>query len=263
MGAVLLSRYNQESDGQDFEPNERDWVVYRRGKGSDASDRELDAHDHSPEGHDHELDAQGQRSDGSDHEWDDRDHRELGKHSHNHPHDEKQMSPEDVTKSLLYLGEVALAAGDYESAATAYASVLQLRADVTALYNLGSFYARGLGVPQDYTEGARLFHQAELLGNERAGMLCRKCMLDYINADLGCKSPAETYATMAVFVSKVYPEVADQKAATCSGLVAVALTNQSKGDDSAAEKVFRAAAEFGGDETARRYLADFGNAARA
>lgn len=228
MGAVLLNEYKQDSGGH--------------AHGSDARDRELGGHDCEPNASDRELGGH--------------DHRGLGKHSHSHSHDEKQMSPEDVTKSLLYLGEVALAARDYESAATAYASVLQLGPDVTALYNLGSFYARGLGVPQDYTEGARLFHQAELLGSERAGMLCRKCMLDHVNADLGCKSPAETYATMAVFVSKVYPEIADQKSAACSGLVAVALTNQSKGDDSAAEKVFRAAAEFGGDETAKQYLAD-------
>ena len=158
------------------------------------------------------------------------------------------MSPEEVVSSLLYLAQTALAAGDYESAATAYASVLQLENNAVALYNLGSFYARGLGVRQDYLEAARLFRQAELLGNARAGKLCQKCMLDYMNSDLVDKSPVDLYAMMAVFVSKVYPEAGHQKAEVKNGLIAVALTNQSRGDEAGASKLFHAAEYADGGE---------------
>ena len=175
-------------------------------------------------------------------------------HEHTHAHDEKEMSPQEVVSSLLYLAEVALGAADYESAATAYASVLQLEANATALYNLGSFYARGLGVARDYVEAARLFRQAELMGNERAGKLCKKCMLDYMNEDIATKSPADLYAKMAMFVLKVYPEATHQRAEAANGLVAVGLTNQSRGDVVAAKRLFRAAAEFGDDKQAQTYL---------
>jgi len=176
-------------------------------------------------------------------------------HHHEHAHDSKPMTPEDVVASLLYLAEVALASNDYESAATAYASVLQLEQNVTALYNLGSFYARGLGGKQDFMEAARLFHQVELLGNERAGKLCQKCMMDLVDAGIADKSAAELYATMAVFVSRVYPEAEDPKAETNRGLYAVGATHYNRGEFARALKVLSAAAEYGNDEDARRLLA--------
>jgi TPR repeat protein len=173
---------------------------------------------------------------------------------HGHAHGDKPMGPEDAVRSLFVLAEVALKANDYESAATAYASVLQIEQNVVASYNLASLYARGLGVRRDFTEAARLFRQAELLGNERAGKLCQKCMMDLVDDGLDDKTPAETYATMAVFVSNVYPEADDQRLETNRGLFAVAATHHDKGELDKAAKVFRAAAEYGDDEDSRRYL---------
>ena len=161
--------------------------------------------------------------------------------THHHSHAKETMSPEEVVSSLLHLAQTALAAGDHESAATSYASVLQLGDNAVALYNLGSLYAHGLGVRQDYMEAARLFRRAELLGNARAGKLCQKCMLDYMIADLADKSPADLYAMMAVFVSKVYPEADHKKAEVKNGLIAVALTNRRRGDEAGASKLFQAA----------------------
>lgn len=165
------------------------------------------------------------------------------------------MSAEEAVRSLLILGQVALDAGDYESATEAFASVLTIEPNEVALYNLGSFYARGLGVRKDFMEAARLFHQAELLGNGRAGKLCGKCMLDYLSEGIEGKSPADLYAAMAVFVSRVYPEATDQKLEVNNGLLAVAVTYLNKGNYAEAAKVLRAAAEFGNDETAQSYLA--------
>ena len=64
------------------------------------------------------------------------------------------MSQEEAVRSLLLLGQVGLSARDYESAIEAYASVLKLEPNETAAYNLGSLYARGLGVRQDFAEAA-------------------------------------------------------------------------------------------------------------
>ena len=164
------------------------------------------------------------------------------------------MSQEDAVRSLLLLGEVALSAGDYESAVQAYASVLKLELNETAAYNLGSLYARGLGVAKEYAEAARLFHQAELLGNERAGRLCAKCMYDYLLDGLGARSSADVYAAMAVFVSRVYPELDDHKPEVNNGLLAVAGTLASKGAYKEALKVFGAAAEFGESEEAQSWI---------
>ena len=162
-------------------------------------------------------------------------------HGHEAHHHDKPMTPEEVVSSLLVLGQVALNAGDYESAVEAYASVLQLEQNEVALYNLASFRARGLGLPQDYVEAARLFHQAELLGNERAGMLCAKCMFDYLHEAINDKTPANLYASMAVFVSRVYPEATDPKQEVSRGLTAIANTLLSKGERDQAQKVLRAA----------------------
>lgn len=165
------------------------------------------------------------------------------------------MNEAEAAKRLLTLGQVALGANDYESAVDAYASLLKLEPNPTAFYNLGSLYARGLGVKQDYAEAARLFHQAELLGNAQAGKLCAKCMYDYLGQELSAKTSAEVYAAMAIFVLKVYPEAADQRAEVNRGLLVVASTHYNKGEYAEAAKVFRAAAEFCHDGYAQYYLA--------
>ncbi|MDO4538704.1 MAG: hypothetical protein Q4B54_11120 [Coriobacteriales bacterium] len=181
-------------------------------------------------------------------------------HHHEHHHD-KPMDSAEAVRSLLLLGQVALNAKDYESAVEAYASALQLEQDKTAAYNLASLYARGLGVPRDFVKAARHFHQAELAGNEQAGTLCRKCMFDYVEADFDTKAPAGLYAEMAVFVLQVYPEAEDQKREACNGLFAIASTYLNRGEQEKAAKVFRAAAEFGGDGYSQYYLALLYNSA--
>lgn len=170
------------------------------------------------------------------------------------------MSQEEAVKSLLTLGEVALGAGDFDSATQAYASVLKLEQNETALYNLGSFYARGVGVRRDFVEAARLFHQAELLGNERAGKLCGKCMFDYVQEGFDGKTPTDLYAAMAVFVSRVYPEASDPRLEAGNGLFAIASTLFNRGAYAEAAKAFRAAAEFGNNGYAQYYLAQLYNA---
>ena len=164
------------------------------------------------------------------------------------------MTPQEAVQSLLVLGQVALDAGDYESAVEAYASALKIESNVTSLYNLGSLYARGLGVRQDYVEAARFFRIAELQGNEQAAKLCAKCLFDYACEGIEGKRPVDLYAAVSVFVSRVYPEAEDQKAEVNRGLLAVAATLCNKGAYADAAKLYRAAAEYGHDEYASYYL---------
>lgn len=181
-------------------------------------------------------------------------------HGHHHHHHDEPMSQEEAVRSLLLLGQVGLGACDYESAIEAYASVLKLEPNETAAYNLGSLYARGLGVRQDFAEAARLFHQAEVLGNVQAGKLCAKCMFDYVHEGIAAKTPTDLYAAMAVFVTKVYPEATNQRQEVGRGLTAVGGTYLNRDEYDAAAKAFRAAAEFASDGYAQYYLAMLYNA---
>lgn len=179
----------------------------------------------------------------------------MTNHTHAHHHDDEPMSKEEMVRSLLVLGEVALGAKDYESAADAYASLLKLEQNEVALYNLASLYARGLGVRRNYVEAARMFRQAELMGNAQAGKLCAKCMLDHARDGIDHKTPAELYAAMVLFVMRVYPEAGSQRAEVVRGLVAVADTMLSKGEYDGAAKAYRVAAEYGADGYAQYSLA--------
>lgn len=176
-------------------------------------------------------------------------------HGHHDHHHDEPIGPEEAVRSLLLLGQTALDAGDFESAVIAYESVLKIEQDETALFNLGSLYARGLGARRSFVEAARLYHQAELLGNTKAGKLCGKCMYDFIHEGFEDKKPSDLYAAMAVFVSRVYPEAEDPHQEVDHGLFAVAATHYNNGEYAEAAKVFRAGAEFAGDGLAQYYLA--------
>lgn len=205
------------------------------------------------------ADMQEGRADADVHMKGESHHEHEAHHHHGHDHashhHEELISQEEAVQSLLTLGQVATDAGDFESAVEAFASILKLEPNEAAFYNLGSFHARGLGVRQDFVEAARLFHQAELLGNDRAGKLCAKCMFDYLLESLDQRRPSDLYAEMAVFVTRVYPEAEDQHKEVNSGLFAVASTLANGGAYAEAARVFRAAAEFGNDGRAQYYLA--------
>lgn len=188
----------------------------------------------------------------------------MDHHHHHHTHDEhhheEPMTQEEAVRSLLVLGQKALDANDYEAAVEAYASALKIEPNGTASFNLGSLYARGLGVRKNYLEAAKLFHQAELSGNEMAGKLCGKCMYDYIHQGFDGRRPADLYAAMAVFVTMVYPEAEDSGREIASGLFVIASTHFSKQEYAEAAKVFRAGAEFANDGFAQYYLGSLYNA---
>lgn len=167
---------------------------------------------------------------------------------------------QNVIESMLTMANLAAEAGDYPHAVDGYKNILKLEPNTTAQYNLGSLYAQGKGVGQDYMEGAYWFHQAERNGDVQAGKLCLKCTLDYVHQDFDKKTPEQLYDDMVRFTRHVYPEGTDVNLEACRKLYAIAGNHFNKKEYAAAAKLFRAAAEFGNDGYSQNYLAVLYNA---
>ena len=69
---------------------------------------------------------------------------------------------------------------------------------------LGSLYAQGMRVKQDFKEAAYWFRQAELSGDEQAEELCLKCSLDFIHQNFDIKNSEQLYTDMFDFIKYVY-----------------------------------------------------------
>lgn len=160
-----------------------------------------------------------------------------------------------VINMMVMMADLAMENGDYEQAVTSYKNILKLQPNETAQYNLGSLYAQGKGVRQDFMEGAYWFRQAECGGNEQAGKLCMKCSMDFVHQNFDKKSSEQLYMDMVRFVKYIYPETENVNLKVCRRLFAIAENHFNKNEYSAAAKLFRAAAEFGKDGYSQNYLA--------
>ena len=172
-----------------------------------------------------------------------------------------QIQSKAIVDTMLATAEVAIDKGNYELAIETYKDILKLEPDATAQYNLGSLYAHGKGIKQDFQEAAYWFHQAELLGDEQAGKLCLKCTLDFVHQDFDAKCPERLYLSTAHFIGMVYSDV-DIKLETCRTLYSIAGNHFNKLEYEKAAKLFRAAGEFGDDGYSQNYLAVLYNAGK-
>ncbi len=161
----------------------------------------------------------------------------------------------DAIRMMVIVADKAMENGDYELAADGYKKILKLEPNETAQYNLGSLYAQGKGVKQDFMEGAYWFRQAERGGDEQAGKLCMKCTMDFVHQNLDKKSPEQLYTDMVRFVKYIYPETENVNLEVCQKLFAIAMNHLNKKEYPPAAKLFRAAAEFGNDGYSQNYLA--------
>ena len=169
-------------------------------------------------------------------------------------------SSKDIVDMMMKMADVAMSNGDYTAAVDQYKNILKLEPNETAQYNLGSLFAQGKGVGQDFMEGAYWFHQAELSGDEQAGKLCLKCTMDFVHQNFDAKSAEQLYADMVRFIKYVYPDADDVNLEVCRKLYAIAGNHFNKKEYSAAAKLFRASAEFGNDGYSQNYLAVLYNA---
>ena len=175
---------------------------------------------------------------------------------------QQPISSNNIIDTMLTTAEVAMDKGDYELAIETYKDILKLEANGTAQYNLGSLYAQGKGVKQDFIEGAYYFHQAELLGDEQSGRLCLKCSMDFVHRNFNDKTPKQIYTDMVQFIKRVYSDTDDVNIEVCRILYAVAGNHFNKEEFAEAFKLFRAAGEFGGDGYSQNYLAVLYNAGK-
>ena len=171
-----------------------------------------------------------------------------------------QPSSKDIINMMVMMADIAMDKGDFAAAADQYKNILKLEPNETAQYNLGSLYAQGKGIEQNFMEGAYWFRQAELAGDEHAGKLCLKCSMDFIHQNFDRKTPEQLYTDMVRFIKHVYPETTDVNLEVCRKLYAIAGNHFNKKEYAAAVKLFRAAAEFGNDGYSQNYLAVLLNA---
>lgn len=87
----------------------------------------------------------------------------------------------DAINMMVMMADLAMESGDYKQAVGGYKNILKLEPNEIAQYNLGSLYAQGKGVNQDFMEGAYWFRQAEHGGDEQAGKLCMKCTIGFVH----------------------------------------------------------------------------------
>ena len=168
---------------------------------------------------------------------------------------EENNSAKDIVASMLDQALTYIDAGRPEQAVDLYHRILVTEPkQPTALYNLGSLYAQGKGVAQDFLEAGYLFRQAELTGDTQAGKLCKKCLMDYMHQRMELGSAAELYADVLRFMGRVYPE-ADAELEANRQLFALAGLHFNRGEYAPAAKLFRPAAEFGNDGLSQNYLA--------
>lgn len=165
----------------------------------------------------------------------------------------------EIIDMLLAVANEAINQGDFENAVKTYKQILGLESNETAQFNLGVLYAQGKGIKQDYKEAAYWFHQAELSGDEEAGKVCTKCLMDYTYQNFNSKTPERLYNDMLSFVSYIYPQ-SFAKLETNKHLFGMAGNFFNKKEYAPAAKIFRAAAEYGDDGYSQNYLAVLYNA---
>lgn len=167
---------------------------------------------------------------------------------------EENIRSNDMMEFMLNQAVVYINAGKPEQAVDLYRRILESEPEQpTALYNLGSLYAQGKGVDQDFLEAGYLFRQAELTGDTQAGKLCQKCLMDYMHQRMDRSTASELYADVLRFMQRVHPE-ADAELETSRKLFALAGLHFNRKEYAPAAKLFRPAAELGNDGMSQNYL---------
>ena len=171
----------------------------------------------------------------------------------------KQISSRDVIDAMVALAGVFVNNDDYTGAVDIYQKILRLQPNKIAQYNLGTLYALGKGVKQDFKEAAYWFNQAAIAGDEQAEKRCLKCMIDFIHQDFEHEIPETIFFNMMRFVKFIWP-AQNLELKVNENLFAMAGKHFNKQEYTEAIKLFRAAAEFGNDGNSQNYLAILYNA---
>ncbi len=169
------------------------------------------------------------------------------------------LSSQDVIDVMIMNADIYMEQGDFEHAFHTYKQIVSLQPNTTAQYNLGSLYAQGKGTEQSFLEGAYWFHQANLAGDEQAGKLCTKCMMDYVHQNFDKKTPGTVFDEMIHLASYLYPRE-NSIVIAAENIYALAGFHFNRKEYAAAAKLFRSAAEYGNHGDSQNYLAVLYNA---
>lgn len=173
-----------------------------------------------------------------------------------------QGDADAVTEAMLAMAERMLDDGRAEAAAQKYRDILELTPNVTAQYNLGSLYAQGKGVPQDFRMAAFYFRQAELNGDVNASRMVLKCKLDYVQSIVSGCSYRELYEKYRDFMQFAFSgAIDDSRIGNDLGMLGTHYIN-SKQDFVSAVKILRAGAFICGDAQSQNILGILYNAGR-
>lgn len=155
----------------------------------------------------------------------------------------------------------------YEQAFDMFQLVAENTNNSEAQHNLGSMYAQGLGIEQNFVEAAYWFHKAYENGEQKADKLTTKCLLDYANTVLKPEvavgmSAKGIYATLSAFAKRVYNAENDSSIVRNLILELATYYLNSKMDYVMAAKLSRTGAEYENEPTCQNYLAAIYHAGR-
>ena len=166
---------------------------------------------------------------------------------------------QEMIDRMLENAEVFLAEGKADRAFSTYVEIIRMCPDFTAQYNLGVLFAQGRGTGQNFLEAAYWFEQAAREGDEEAEKLCRRCTVEFLQQKTAAGSARELFEAMAHFSFYVWPEK-DVRITANKQIFSVAAWHFKREEYADAAKLFRAAAEFGGDGMSQKYLGVLYNA---
>lgn len=170
------------------------------------------------------------------------------------PKSDKRNSSAAIIEQMLTNAAICLEQNKPERAFSTYTEIVKLTPNASAQYNLGVLYATGQGTGQDQLQAAYWFHQAALNGDEQAGKLERKSLMDLVHKGFDQKSPHIIYHELLQYGELVYPRESSRDIAV-ENLNTLAKYHWNKGQYAEAAKLFRASAQFGDDGEGQNFLA--------
>lgn len=166
-----------------------------------------------------------------------------------------------IIEQMLSNATICLEQDAPEQAFKTYMEIVKLTPNTSAQYNLGVLYATGQGTEQNLFQAAYWFHQAAVNGDEQAGKLEQKSLMDLVHKGFDQKSPQAIYHELIQYSELVYPRENGRDIAV-KNLNTLAKYHWNKQQYTEAAKLFRASAQYGDDGEGQNFLAVLYNAGK-
>ena len=167
---------------------------------------------------------------------------------------DKPPSSVAVIEQMLTNAAICLEQHKPEQAFQTYMEIVKLAPNISAQYNLGVLYATGQGTEQNLLQAAYWFHQAAMNGDEQAGKLEQKSLMDLVHKGFEQKSSHAIYHELLQYGELVCPRESSRDIAV-KNLDLLAKYHWNKQQYAEAAKLFRASAQYGDDGEGQNFLA--------